>query len=301
MKFSVIIPTYNRSNFISKSINSVIRQSYDDWELIIVDDGSTDNTKKVVESFVKKDARIKYLYQENKERSAARNLGIASSSGDWICFLDSDDYFLEGHLESFYQLINLNKIKRGIISSGLLFKEDEELIKKPFLDSNVDNIHKEVWSKFLLPTQVCIDRRSFDFEKFDENLFFWEDTNLWLRILSSVDFFQVKQFTAVQVRHKESSVSEGLQKVKMRNVNNYILAINSLKKSKVERFLNEQDFSFYKDSKLKMYLYQARQNRQIVVACRIWALAVKNKFSKELIFEFPKIFLNKIGIGLHNE
>jgi glycosyltransferase involved in cell wall biosynthesis len=88
--FSIILPTYNRASFISKAIESVIDQLYNKWELIILDDGSTDNTKEIVLSF--NDDRIRYIYQENKERSAARNNGIRNAKGEYICFLDSDDY-----------------------------------------------------------------------------------------------------------------------------------------------------------------------------------------------------------------
>src|ERR1051325_3991500 len=83
--FSVIIPTYNRADFIRKPIDSVLAQKFSSWELIIVDDGSTDNTGQVVKSFT--DSRIHYVYQSNQERSAARNTGIKNSKGQYICFL----------------------------------------------------------------------------------------------------------------------------------------------------------------------------------------------------------------------
>ena len=82
--FSIIIPTYNRAKFITNAINSVINQSYKNWELIIIDDGSTDNTAEVVRKIAKNDTRIKYHYQKNAERSAARNNGISKALGDWI-------------------------------------------------------------------------------------------------------------------------------------------------------------------------------------------------------------------------
>ena len=66
MKFSIIIPTYNRANFIAKAISSVLNQSYEKWELIIVDDGSSDNTKDVIEEFISIDSRIKYIYRKNQ-------------------------------------------------------------------------------------------------------------------------------------------------------------------------------------------------------------------------------------------
>ncbi|MBI4947156.1 MAG: glycosyltransferase family 2 protein [Bacteroidetes bacterium] len=104
--FSVILPTYNRSGFIGKAIDSVLTQIFTDFELIIIDDGSTDNTKEVVSSF--SDERISYYYQKNQERSVSRNNGIQKAQGTYICFLDSDDYFLPSHLSVLYANIEKN-------------------------------------------------------------------------------------------------------------------------------------------------------------------------------------------------
>ena len=93
--FSIIIPAFNRAHLISKAIDSVIAQTFEDWELIIVDDGSTDNTKDLICNYQEKDSRINYIFQKNAERSAARNNGIANAKGEYICFLDSDDYWCD--------------------------------------------------------------------------------------------------------------------------------------------------------------------------------------------------------------
>src|SRR5688572_11938068 len=110
--FSVILPTYNRAHLISKAIESMLAQSYQSWELIIVDDGSTDNTKEVISGF--SDARINYIYQKNSERSAARNNGIAHSRGRYICFLDSDDYFMTNHLENMHKAIEASGFAKAV-------------------------------------------------------------------------------------------------------------------------------------------------------------------------------------------
>ena len=104
MLFSIIIPTYNREKLIGLAINSVINQTFIDWELIIIDDGSADKTKEVVKPYLK-DKRVKYFFQKNAERSSARNNGILKSQGKYICFLDSDDKFLTNHLQDLNDLI----------------------------------------------------------------------------------------------------------------------------------------------------------------------------------------------------
>ena len=94
--FSVIIPTFNRSGFIKSAIDSVLGQTYEDFELIVVDDGSDDGTDKLIKEYT--DKRIKYFYQENKGVSLARNKGIEESSGKYIAFLDSYDQWLKPNL-----------------------------------------------------------------------------------------------------------------------------------------------------------------------------------------------------------
>ena len=91
-KVSIIIPTYNRANLLPRAINSVLNQTFKDFELIIVDDGSTDNTRKVVKEFEEKDSRIKYIWQENFGGPAKpTNTGLKISKGKYIAFLDSDN------------------------------------------------------------------------------------------------------------------------------------------------------------------------------------------------------------------
>ena len=106
-KVSVIIPTYNRGEYLRKiSIPSVLRQTWRNVEIIIVDDGSTDNTKSVVEFFCENDSRVKYFYKENGGQGSARNFGLKKSSGDFVIFLDSDDAFLGDALKIFLEVQN---------------------------------------------------------------------------------------------------------------------------------------------------------------------------------------------------
>lgn len=96
-KVSVVIPTYNYGRFLGEAIQSVLDQTFEDFELIVVDDGSTDNTKEVVDSFA--DPRVKYIYQENRGHSAANNVGILASKGEYVAILDADDVWLPQKLE----------------------------------------------------------------------------------------------------------------------------------------------------------------------------------------------------------
>jgi glycosyltransferase involved in cell wall biosynthesis len=121
-RVSIIIPTYNRAGYLTESVQSVLDQSFGDFELIVVDDGSTDNTKEAIESF--KDPHIRYIYQENRGISAARNTGIKHSSGEYVAFLDSDDLRLPRYLEKNVELLD-SRPDIGIVFSDLYVFESE--------------------------------------------------------------------------------------------------------------------------------------------------------------------------------
>lgn len=116
-RFTVIIPTYNNASSLPRTINSVLSQRVTDWQLIIVDDGSKDNTEEIVSSFLK-DKRIQYIKKSNEGVAAARNTGFANSNGEYIIFLDSDDEILPNHLSDFTSILE-DKKSVGFISCGM--------------------------------------------------------------------------------------------------------------------------------------------------------------------------------------
>src|SRR5690242_17185435 len=101
--FSIVIPTYNRAHLIGKTIQSALQQDFKDFEILVVDDGSKDNTGDVVKSFT--DPRVQYFKKENAERGAARNYGVARAKGKYINFFDSDDLMYPNHLSVANELI----------------------------------------------------------------------------------------------------------------------------------------------------------------------------------------------------
>lgn len=103
--FSIVVPTYNRSQLIIPTIESILGQTYTDWELIIVDDGSTDNTMAFLSEKYGKYENIRLISQKNAERGAARNNGLRNAKGEYVCFLDSDDRFKPNHLETLNEFI----------------------------------------------------------------------------------------------------------------------------------------------------------------------------------------------------
>jgi glycosyltransferase involved in cell wall biosynthesis len=102
-RVSVVIATYNRANFLPETIESVLQQNFQDFELIVVDDGSTDGTRTLLQSYP---SRVSFLYQDNRGPSAARNLGVRHARAPWIAFQDSDDLSKRDHLAALYAYAN---------------------------------------------------------------------------------------------------------------------------------------------------------------------------------------------------
>ena len=297
--FSIVLPTYNRASLLSRSIGSVIKQAFKDWEMIIIDDGSTDNTKEVVASF--NEARITYVYQENAERSAARNKGIAHTEAEWLCFLDSDDVLLPEHLHVLASFIENQKPSPGLIATGLITQQGQIIKKKAFLALQ-KNVLEEIGSNFLIPTQVCVHRSVLEKDQFDVRFRLWEDTHLWLRIAAQYPVYQIEEYTAIQNLHEHGTVFQGMKKIRLKDVVQYVNAIQDLRDKHAARFegkLPADYFNEYIDSKYRMYLYQARQNKQFLVSSQIWINAWQHRPSLYVLMELPKIMLNRFNIGLH--
>jgi glycosyltransferase involved in cell wall biosynthesis len=201
LQISIIIPTYNRAHFLSYAIQSVINQTYQNWELLIIDDGSTDNTKKVVEEFIKKDSRIKYFYKEHGGVGSSRNFGIKKASGDFVIFLDSDDMFLPNILEE--EVKYTGKYKMIIGGAWIVSLENKRVI-----------------NYVLGPTDCCLFERSL-FEKYgyyDEERNFSEDFGLrikWAIIEhlnnSLIPKKIINKPLCVVFKHKEHHLTDNLE------------------------------------------------------------------------------------------
>lgn len=179
--FSIIIPTYNRATFLPMAIESVLAQTYTDWELIIVDDGSTDNTKDVV--FQYQDKRIRYIYQHNAERSVARNNGIANATGEYVCFLDSDDSYQKDYLKSLNEIIlqKCNGEQFFIISGMSITRNDHKETVMPM--NLAGKPYHYFYKNSIPPSIVCVSRALLQKHQFDKRIVVSEDTKLWVEMM----------------------------------------------------------------------------------------------------------------------
>ena len=182
---SVVIPTYNREQLIGRSIKSVLSQTYQDFEIIIVDDGSTDNTEEVVSSF--NDERIRCVrHGTNKGEAAARNTGIKVARGEYIASQDSDDEWLPGKLAKQIELFENTLSKVGVVYTGFWKIENNEKTYIPFswVNQREGDIHKELLKGNFIGSPATLVRKEC-FKKagmFDEKLSHLVDWEMWLRI-----------------------------------------------------------------------------------------------------------------------
>ena len=209
-KISVVMPTYNRAHFLGKAIDSVLSQTYGNFEVIIIDDNSKDNTADLLKKY--KDTRIKYVKNtENRGCGVARNQGMELARGDYITFLDSDDEIFstkfEKQLENFHALPN----KIGLIYCGFCYASGKtgEIVKSisPKLDGNVYN---NLLARNLFPIHAPIIRREC-FQKcgmLDVTLPACEDWDIWIRISRYYKFAFVPDILAKYNIHGKQKSTE---------------------------------------------------------------------------------------------
>jgi glycosyltransferase involved in cell wall biosynthesis len=187
---SIVIPSFNYAHFLPLTLNNLLDQSYQNWEGIIVDDGSTDNTKEVVEQYLKKDTRLKYFYQDNQGLSAARNTGVAHSIGDYVQFLDADDLLETNKLKIQVKFLQMNsnidvvygKVKffDFVYPDKILIKEEYEV--SGFSGSGKDLIKELVYNNITAVHAPLLRKKIFSkVNKFDTNFKSLEDWDFWWR------------------------------------------------------------------------------------------------------------------------
>lgn len=223
-KVSVIIPTYNSSKFVEEAINSIILQSYKNIEIIVIDDGSTDNTKDVLNKYIN-DSTITYCYQKNGGPGAARNRGIKESIGDFVCFLDSDDVYLpDSILDRAQVLKNYPEVglcfsdyflqtkqhQTKIIPHNRQYSKFNEAIEFSTKERNIYIFPKKSYNLVVpscyLHTSSCMLRKSvLDIVGlFRTDIFCAEDNDLWLRISMHCKIAFIDKVGSIYKTHRSS-------------------------------------------------------------------------------------------------
>ena len=186
---SVIIPLYNKEQIIDKCIHSVLSQDYDDFEVVIVNDGSTDGSVEIVKGI--EDSRIRLIDQENGGPSMARNIGVNNSKGEWIVFLDADDEFLPGALKYYDSLIQTHNTNDFFACPFLKFDGKNRKLCFPYQDGELKNPFKACFKGEFRPRTgafIC-KRELLCLNPFNEKIRRFEDLELLYRLYHKVKIY----------------------------------------------------------------------------------------------------------------
>lgn len=266
--FSVVIPTYNRAEFIRKTIESVLIQSLRDFEIIVVDDGSTDNTEAVVKSVASN--KIRYYKKENSERAATRNFGAKVSTGIYVNFLDSDDVIYPHHLQSAKKFSEAN-VNAAIFHLGYDIKDEHGKLLRSV--ANIQFINQQILSGNILSCngvfirKECIMQNQFNE---DRSLSSLEDWELWIRMSARYLFLNDNTITSTVIQHDERSV----------------MSVDTTKiKLKIDRFIHY----VLLDEMNKKY-YGSKLNKTVASAWTYAALhlAIANGNKKDVLYYLLK-------------
>jgi glycosyltransferase involved in cell wall biosynthesis len=204
-KISVIIPVYNGEKYLSEAVYSVKKQTYPIHEIIIINDGSTDNTQKIIENLRKEISNIIPLFQENSGPARARNYGILKSSGDYIAFCDADDIWLPRKIEKQIGLFETETV--GLVFSGVSFVGHK---KGGFWVKNKNSLKSLFWNNYIPNSTVIIPKfvvKKVGLLNESRDFFAVEDYEYWLRISL---FFGIKSVPELLVKYRahESQISK---------------------------------------------------------------------------------------------
>ncbi len=233
---SVIIPTYNTANLIADALNSVFQQTYGPIELIVVDDGSTDNTADIVKHYQTSktsktnETNLIYIYQENGGRASARNTGIKDARGKYVAFLDSDDLWTSGKLKKQVEIMEANKDIDFLFGDKQRFSDNGRIITSSmFKKHGYDEIFfgdplyiRDAYRKLLranfIPTGTVIMRREcFDKTGFFDERIYAEDYEFWLRAALFINMAYANELWELE-RDREESGSKNLKAVYLSNI-----------------------------------------------------------------------------------
>lgn len=224
---SIIVPVYNAQNYLDKCLNSIINQSYKKIEIILINDGSTDNSKEICDKYIKNDDRIILINQNNSGVSKSRNNGLKKANGKYIVFVDSDDFLDKNMILKLYK----NVKKHGIAKCNYYIIKKNKTIKKEELDKDISS--KEFINKYLnnevggFIWSWMFEKKLLDNIKFKEDLHYMEDSLFLLNVLGKVKNIALVSDCLYGYTINQSSITNNKNKIK-ENISNFNKAINQI-------------------------------------------------------------------------
>lgn len=203
---TIVIPTYNQAQFLGQALDSLLAQTDQDWEAVVVNDGSTDNTAEIARAYVARDQRIRYIYQPNGGVAAALNTGLIHARGDWIHWLSSDDMFEPEKLAINRRWIAQNADTNFFFSYFTLLRESNgELDRRGLWGPLPDEDHQVMtlfYRNFVSGITICVRRSAWEeVGFFDTKLRYAQDYDQWLRILQKNKGKFIPEWTVVSRNH----------------------------------------------------------------------------------------------------
>jgi len=253
---SIIIPTYNRAHFIGETLDSIIAQTYTNWECIIIDDGSTDNTKEIISKYVNKDNRFYYYHRpENKLKgpNSCRNYGFEKSKGFYIYWFDSDDLLLENSIET--RIRKFNEQTDVVISKAEFFDSEtgivlstnkvlsKNVVEEYFVGKTTYYVSGPVWKRSFLEKQK---------ELFDENIKYLDDWDFNLRMIYESPITVIIDIPLFRYRSHPHSLSK---QVNYLDINELISEYNA--RNKHLKILEKRNIDNHEIKKFVLKRYKA--------------------------------------------
>lgn len=282
VQISVIIPVYNTARYLSTCLNSVIGQSFNDLEIILIDDGSTDGSEKICDEYAKKDKRIRVIHKKNEGVSIARNTGLDNATGKWISFVDSDDFLEKNTYQNifieleqnnpdlfifnYYNNSKKNKLysKEGIIEDKKIIQNVKEKIIYSSFDGETPRVFSFVTNK-IFKTEI-IKKNKIRFLMENKKAIF-EDGLFCIDVLEKCSKIQISNLYLYHyIIHKNSA---------MNTFNKDMIDINNIIFNKLKNNCSEQSFKF-------------RVIRQFILLCNLYLLKSKDINAKEKMNEIMK-------------
>jgi teichuronic acid biosynthesis glycosyltransferase TuaG len=305
---SIVMPAYNAGKYIEESILSVLKQTHQNWELLVVNDGSTDDTQAIAESYAAKDPRVKVINQVNSRLGAARNAAIAKATGTWIAFLDSDDLWEPVKLEKQLDYSRAHPEVSVIYTDGWMFAdhEPEKLVDYPTITGQLftaEEMYKKEYIGNYIPILSVVAKRDLvnKIGKQETSKFFYgcEDWDYWLRMaINGGIFYGLKDKLFYYRRHSSNMSSNGLSmrlgqaSLMIKNFYSKYISINDFNQS-MRYFLNDLITDLIKDNRIDDVNYVIKEHSKISPASNYLAqLKLINALGKNAAF--PVRVLNKL-------
>lgn len=291
--FSVIIPLYNKEKYIQNTLNCVFNQSFSNFEVIVVNDGSTDRSLVVLEEF--SDDRLKIIHQQNQGVSVARNTGMENAKADYICFLDADDVWKPNHLRAFHDTIAEFPEAKMYCGRYVTQISKNTFIKNNFIDIDEsyegyinDFFKSSLINRLATGSSVCINKEVYhEIGDFSSSISSGEDTDYWTRVALKFKTAITKHNTLVYNLLKENK-SLSKTHINYKNIPNF------------NQFLNEERINKSLKRFLDLYRIEYALKYHIAGNHKKTKELLKNvasenlKFKTKLLFYFPSVILRPL-------